>query len=105
MATDELIEVFATLDPLALAIVTDEVLGPAGVSFQVRNRVSTAFPAPDAMAGGFHVAVPAEVAEESVRLIKDAEDAGLFTETGSANDDGDDGEALADADGDSERDE
>jgi hypothetical protein len=72
MAQDnDVVEVFATRDPLAAQAAIDEVLRPAGIDGFVHDRVSHMIPAAT-LPGGYFVAVPGSQLLRAVEALRDA---------------------------------
>jgi len=72
MADDEMVEVFRAADRMAAQAAVDEILQPLGIDGFVHDRMSHALPAPDAMPGGYFVAVEVERAAEAAAALRDA---------------------------------
>jgi hypothetical protein len=68
----DVVEVFATRDPLAARAAIDEVLMPAGIDAVVHDRVSHMIPAPATLNGGYFVAVPAGQLAQAIEALRDA---------------------------------
>jgi hypothetical protein len=68
----DVVEVFATRDPLAARAAIDEVLLPAGIDAVVHDRVSHMIPAPATLNGSYFVAVPATQLTQAIEALRDA---------------------------------
>ena len=69
---DEMVEVFRAVDRMGAQATIDEVLQPLGIDAFIHDRMSHALPAPDAMPGGYFIAVPVTRASEAVAALRDA---------------------------------
>ncbi len=79
---EDFVEVFRTTHQAAAEWVVDEVLTPAGIPAAIHNRTSSFSPAPDAMPGGYFIAVASSRAAQALDALREAEDAGVLPDTG-----------------------
>ncbi|HEY2743499.1 MAG TPA: hypothetical protein VGL86_02710 [Polyangia bacterium] len=69
---DDMVEVFRAGNLMAAQAAIDEVLEPLGIDGFVHDRTSHALPAPDAMPGGYFVAVPIGRQSEAIAALQEA---------------------------------